>query len=147
MVVYGEITDFFRLLKITVINHKGNMHIFPELFAVLLAISHKNQPLHVPHRCKADNILPLGGDFYHHKIPRPVNFPGQGIYGGRDKTILQNVSLVFFVVIHYDSNNFRIVLRQQNSRHTWDIRPFFQKLLHTLYRFIGNLLCLSMYHI
>ena len=118
-----------------------------QIHIVRVAEADKHQTLQIPHGGKADDLLPVGGLFDHHEQPRLFNLRGQGVQRGGDECILQSAALVFLVVIDHHANDPGGVLSQQNARHTGNILPLFQSLLHPADSFIGSPCPFSVEHV
>ena len=147
IIIDDQITDALRLPKISVIYNKRNVHGFPKFLIIPVTETDQDQSFHIPHRSDADDFIPVRQCLNHHKKPGPVYFLRQRIQCGGNKTVLQHMSLIFFMIIDDDTHDPGTVLRQKNPRHIRYIFFLFQKCLNPFHRLIRDLFRLSVNHI
>ena len=54
---------------ISVINHKRDMHLFPQFFIILFAIANQHHALHIPHGSKFGDFIPFICNFKQRNFP------------------------------------------------------------------------------
>ena len=146
-IVDGQIANRSVFFKISVINHKGNVHLRPQFLIVALTETKKYHTVHIPHGGESFHLAPILRRLYHHKISCFFQRKYQRIQGSGNKTVLQYLPLILLVVVHHHANNPGVILSQQNSCHAWNIMPLLQNLLHPLHRLVRYFSGLPVNHI
>ena len=146
-IVNGDVHNSLRMRTIAIVNDKGNPHMAAQIGIILIAKTDDHDPIHIPHRCKPDDLFRMLCPFHHHKLPIGLNFSGEAVQRGRNKEILQRMALIFLVLVDEHTDDSGAVLRQQDPGHAGDILPPFQQRHHPLNGCVGNLIRFSVDHI
>ena len=146
-IVDAEVDDPLRLPADPVIYHEWDPHVIAERLVVLRAEADHNDPLHVPHGGKAEDLPGVLRFFHHHEPAGLFDLRGKLVQRFGDKKIAQRAPLILFVVVDKHADDPRVVLCQEDPRHVGDILPLLQQRRHALDRRVRDLLRLPVDHV
>ena len=146
-IVDAEVDDPLRLSADPVIYHERDPHVIAECLVVLRAEADHNDPLHVPHGGKAEDLPGVLRFFHHHEPAGLFDLRGKLVQRFGDKKVAQRAPLILFVVVDKHADDPRVVLCQEDPRHVGDILPLLQQRRHALDRRVRDLLRLPVDHV
>ena len=146
-VVDADVADTPLVLKIAVIDHKGDADAVPQALILVGAEAEQDHAVHVPHGGEFRRLHDIRRLFHHHEPAVPLDLVRQIVEGGGDKRVRKQTALILLVVFDDHADDTGIILGQQGSGHVGDIPPLLQLFLHPLHRLAGDLPGLPVDHV